>query len=144
MRYIRALSSKERESLEYGYQYGTKHYFRIKCKSILLSDNGKTITEISDFSGKTPRTIRNWFDSFEENGIEKLVIKEGRGIKAPLDNLTENQIIFVKKEIKKNYQNLNSVCAILSSKFNFEVTKWMLKRFIKKNLITVGIGLGKT
>jgi len=132
MRYINGLSSEEIKGLEYGYKYGTKHYFRVKCKSILLSNEGKTIGEITEFAGKTPRTIRNWFNSFEEGGIEKMIIKEGRGIKAPLDLLKEDQIIIVKKEIKKNYQNLNSVSAILSKKFGFQVTKWMLKRFIKK------------
>lgn len=73
-----------------------------------------------------------------------MVIKEGRGIKAPLDSLKENQIAFIKKEIKKNYQNLNSVCTILSKEFGFEITKWMLIRFIKKNSITVGTELEKT
>lgn len=133
MRYIKPLSPSEIQALEYGYRNGKKHYFQIKCKSILLSHEGKTINEIAEFAEKTPRTIRNWFNEFEKEGIEELVIKPGRGIKAVLDNLKAPEIEIIKTEVRKNYQSLNTVCAILSEKFGFEVTKWMLKRFLKKN-----------
>jgi transposase len=143
-RFIRPLTPDEISTLDYGYENGAKHYFRVKCKSILMSNEGKTIFEIAAFAKKTTRTIRNWFDSFEAHGPEKLVISKGRGIKAPLDALTGDQVKLVKKEIKKNYQNLKAVCTILGQKLGFEVTKWMLVRFIKKNSGTAGAGSGKT
>ena len=148
MRYIRRLSTGEISSLEDGYRNGKKHYFRIKCKSILLSHEGKTINEIAAFAEKTPRTIRNWFNvpiaiGIEKNGIKEFVVKPGRGIKAVLDNLKSKDIKFIKTEVEKNYQSLNTVCAVLSKEFGFEVTKWMLKRFLKKNSITHGEGLEK-
>ena len=60
-----------------------------------------------------------------------------------LDNLKSKDIKFIKTEVEKNYQSLNTVCAVLSKEFGFEVTKWMLKRFLKKNSITHGEGLEK-
>ena len=144
MRYIRTLSADEISGLEYGYKNGKKHYFRVKCKSLLLSNEGKTIFEIAAFAGKTQRTVRNWFNDFEQYGIEKLILKPGRGVKAILDSLTAEQIDIVKKEIRKNYQNLKAVCTILSQKLGFKVTIWMLKRFIKKNTIIHGEGFVKT
>lgn len=137
-RYIKTLTVEEVSSLEYGYKNGRKHYFRVKCKSILMSNEGKKISQIVVFSKKTPRTIRNWFNDFEKNGIGKLAIGSGRGIKAPLDALNEEQIKELKTEISKNYQNLKGVCTILSEKFGFNITKWMLIRFIKKNLTILG------
>lgn len=137
-RYIKSLTAEEKYSLEYGYKNGKKHYFRIKCKSILMSNEGDHISQIAAFAKKTPRTIRNWFNDFEKNGIVKLVIGKGRGIKAPLDALNEDQIKEIKTEIGKNYQNIKSVCTILSGKFGFKITKWMLIRFIKKNSIILG------
>ena len=138
-RYIKTLTIEEITSLEYGYENGKKHYFRLKCKCILLSNEGKKITEIAKFANKTVRTIRNWFNDYEKYGIEKLVIDKGRGIKASLDSLTEEEIEVVKEEIRKNYQNIKAVCTILSSKFGFKISKWMLIRFIKKNSIILGI-----
>lgn len=138
MRYIRNLTEEEIASLTYGYQNGKKHYFRVKCKSLLMSHEGKTIAEIVLFSKKTPRTIRNWFNSFEKFGLENLVIRSGRGIKAALDSLTEEQIKFVKAELGQSYQNLKKVCTKLSKEFGFQVTKNMLKRYLKKNSAILG------
>ena len=132
-RYIKSLTEEEIRTLEYGYKNGDKHYFRLKCQCILLSHEGKKIGELADFANKTPRTIRNWFDSYEKDGIEKLVIEDGRGIKAVLDSLTDEDVEVIKEEIKKNYQNLKAVCAHLSKRFGFEISKWMLIRFLKKN-----------
>lgn len=138
-RYIKPLSTEEIASLEYGYQNGKQHYFRLKCKCILLSHEGKKISEIADFSKKTARTIRNWFNDYENHGIEKFVIGKGRGVKAPLDSLTEEQIKVVKEEIRKNYQNIKAVCTNLSHKFGITISKWMLIRFIKKNSTILGV-----
>ena len=136
MRYIRKLTAAEIKILEYGYENGNKHFFRIKCKSLLLSNEGKTINEISIFAGKTPRTIRNWFDSLEKAGIEHLGISPGRGIKAPLDSLNEEDILEVKKVVKRHYQKLDVAGKILGDKFGFSVTKKMLNRFLKKKSYT--------
>ena len=116
MRFIRPLTPEEIQSLYHGYINGKKHYFRLKCKSLLMSHEGKTISEIAAFAKKTPRTIRNWLNNFEKHGVAKLIIHNGRGIKAPLDTLTKEQIKLVKKEIEKNYQNLKAVCVILRSR----------------------------
>lgn len=131
----------EISSLEYGYEHGKKHYFRVKCKSLLMSNEGKVISEIAAFAKKTPRTIRNWFNDFENQGTEKLVIRKGRGIDAPLDALNEEQIKLVKQEIRNNYQNIKAVCTNLGEKFGFKISKWMLKRFIKKNSTILGVEL---
>lgn len=143
MRYIRELTAAEKQALEYGYKNGKKHYFRIKCKSLLLSNEGSRINELSLFAKKTQRTIRNWFDEFEKSGIGKLEIKPGRGIKAALDSLDDEQILAVKEVLKTRYQKLDTAGAVLSKKFGFKVTKHMLCRFIKKNCPTHGGDLGK-
>lgn len=137
-RYIQPLTCEEIASLEAGYQNGEKHYFRLKCKSILLSHEGKTITEIAAFAQKAPRTIRNWFNEYESEGIKKLTIEKGRGVKSSLDAFTESEIEVIKQELQQNYQSIKVVCANLSQTFGFPITKWMLLRFIKKNSIILG------
>ncbi|MEM1326661.1 MAG: helix-turn-helix domain-containing protein [Bacteroidota bacterium] len=137
-RYITSLDEGQIEALRYGYENGKQHYFRIKCKSMLLSDEGKTIGQIAEFAQKTPRTIRNWMDAYEQHGIESFVVEEGRGKKAILDSINEEQVNLVKKVVKENYQNLKTAAAIVSQKLGLDVTHWMLKGFLKKNAITLG------
>lgn len=144
MRNIKELTADEIFGLEYGYINGKQHYFRVKCKGILMSNEGKTVSQIAEYAQKTPRTIRNWFDDFEQHGIERLIIQSGRGIKANLDALSCEQIKLVKAEIRKNYQNLKAVSSILTDKLGFKITIWMLMRFIKKNSIIAGEEFVKT
>lgn len=118
-----------------GYREGKKHHFRVKCKSILLSNEGKTMSEVAAFAEKTTRTVRSWFNSFEKEGIEAFSIKPGRGFKAVLDHLTDAEIKIVEHEVEQNYQSLHTVAANLSNKFGFKITKRMLKRFLKNETI---------
>ena len=138
MKRIRTLTEEEISALEYGYKYGKKHYFRIKCKSLLMSNDGNPVSEIAEFARKTTRSIRNWINDYEYKGLNTLTITPGRGMKAVLDSLSDEQIQLIKDEIKDDPQNITSVGAKLSKKLGFKVTKWMLKRFVKKNSITLG------
>jgi transposase len=84
-----------------------------QCKGLLMSSEGKTISEIAAFTHKTPRTIRNWFNAFEAEGLSSLGIRRGRGIKAKLDNVAKEQLDLIKKEIKRNAQNIKTACVRL-------------------------------
>ena len=54
-------------------------------------------------------------------------------MKSKLDDLSEEQQKTLKDLLKKEAQNLKKICAILSVEFGFNITKWMLTRYIKKN-----------
>ena len=138
MRYISPLTDEERAALEEGWRNGKKHHFRNRCHSILLSAESYTVPEIAKFMKTRSRTIYTWFNNWEESGLSGLGIQPGRGVKAKLDRLNTNQVSQVKEEIRSNPQSLLQVCEELSQLLGFMVTKHMLKRFIKKNSVTVG------
>ena len=134
MKHIRILIASEISGLENGYKNGKQHHYRIKCKSLLMSNAGKSVREIAEFAGKSTRSIRNWINDYESEGLPSLSMSPGRGMKAVLDSISEEQIELVKEQIKNNPQNMVQVSAQLSKMLGFQVTKWMLKRFVKKKL----------
>lgn len=138
MRYISPLPPEIRLTLEEGSRNHNKPHFRDRCKSILMSADGYKVPDIAGLFKVRSRTIYTWFDRWEEMGIAGLMILPGRGIKAPLDNVDDQQVKQIRKTIKLNPQNLHQVCEEISQILGFKVTKNMLKRFIKKNLVTVG------
>lgn len=138
MRYVNPLTAEERTTLKEGSRNGKKPHFRDRCKSILMSADGYKVSEIARLFKVRTRTIYTWFNRWEQFGISGLMILPGRGIKAPLDNADQQQVEQIREAIKANPQNLNQVCQELSQILGFTVTQNMLKRFIKKNLVTVG------
>ncbi len=120
-------------TLEEGHQNGKKHHFRIRCQCILLSADGYSVPEIAKLLKVRTRTIYTWFDRWDQMGIVGLMISPGRGIKAKLDNLDGQQREQIKDALRLNPQSLKQVCEELSEILGFEITKNMLKRFIKKN-----------
>ncbi len=137
---VRELSKIDLESLENGYQNDIKHRFRQRCKGILLSNDGFSVSEIALILEKQKDTIYGWIKSFEAFGIEGLRTAKGQGAKAKLDSLSSAQQERLKELLGRESQNLKKICAVLSDEFGFKVGKWMLVRYIKKNGIIPGGG----
>ena len=87
-----------------------------------------TIKVICIFN-KSTRTIYRWFDRFEEEQIENLSDKSGRGRKPALN---ENDIDKVKRLIESN--SIKETCVALNKepKRVKKVSPQILKRFLKK------------
>jgi transposase len=80
-------------------------------------------------------TVYEWLRRYKSQGFLGLKIVSGRGLKARMDDLSEPQIDDIRTEVKRNPQGLREVSAVLSEKFGFEVTKSMLKKYLKKTQI---------
>jgi transposase len=133
MLYVSALSPEEKSTLEEGFRNHPKPYFRNRCKSILLSSEGFQVKDIAKIYKTRTRTIYAWLHRYESFGIMGLSIYSGRGVKSKMDDLSESQIKEIRTSIENNPQSLRSVSAQLSKEFGFDITKIMLKRYIKKN-----------
>lgn len=136
-RYIEKLTEEQKSSLEKGYKTGKTHMLRRKCRSILLSDSGKSIPEIAVILETTRHSIYIWFNIYEKQGLEGLLLKPGRGRKRKLSLDNESQVKKIKKALTKDAQDLNKLLAELEEEFNLPMSKKTLKRFLK-NLVTDG------
>ena len=133
------LTSSELECLEKGYRNDIRHHYRQRCKGILLSNDGFSVSEIALILKKQKDTIYGWIKSYKSSGIDGLENKEGQGVKSKLDDLFPEQEERIKELLGRDAQNMKKICGILSDEFGFRITKWMLSHFIKKNGIIHGV-----
>ena len=129
------LPMEEKQTLEEGQKHGKKKYFRDRCQCIQLSSEGFSVKELSRIYKTRTRTIYTWIHNYAEQGFLGLKIQPGRGIKAILVDLAEEQIAIIKHEISQNPQSLREVAHVLSEKFGFTITKAMLKKYLKKTKV---------
>lgn len=130
---IRPLSELEILSLENIVKSDAKAHFRNRCQCILLSNRCYTVKDLSRLYQVRTRSIYTWIHNYELLGIESLNISVGRGVKAKLDTLSEDNIKLLKERIALHPQNLKEVIDELSEKFNIDLTVHKLKRYLKKN-----------
>ncbi len=133
MLYISTLPDEEKQTLEAGQKQGKKAYFRNRCQCILLSYNGFEVKELAAIYHTRTRTIYDWLHRYEQDGFLGLKIKTGRGLKAPLKDISPQQVAEIQEQIKKNPQNLREVATLLSTNLGFTITKSTLKNYVKKN-----------
>ena len=141
-RYIEKLTETEIKSLKKGYQTGKSHLYRRKCHCILLSHQGKSVSELSDFFSVSIQSIYKWFNLWETQGIKGLELKPGRGRPPKLDSTNKNQVDTIKTVVENEPQNLKRVVGQVKSELGIDLSKKTLKRFLK-NLNSPGNALGE-
>jgi len=133
MKRVRTLTEKEVQELTYHYKNAPKHHFRMRCKGILLSNEGIRVSEIARRLDKDVDTIYSWINRYDSGGFPNLSNRKGQGQPATLGNLTKAQIKTLEKAVGNEPQNLNKVSEELSKTFGLKINKRMLIRFLKKN-----------
>ena len=137
MRFVK-LSEPEIMTLQEGHKNGSQFQFRNRCFCLLLSHQGKTITELTQFFEVSRITIYSWFDNWEKSGICGLMNKPGQGRKPILSVQNPKHVENVKKAARKNPQSVKSMCAELELKIGSEMHPETLRRFLK-NLVTASV-----
>jgi len=138
MKRVCQLSLLEAEELTKGYKTGSHHDFRIRCQIILLSGENMSVAQISKRLRKNIKTVYSTLEKYENKSIQGLANKQGQGRISNLDNLSENQIKYVRKVVDKKPQNLNEVVIQLVEKFGFHISKRMLITYLKKKSNILG------
>lgn len=77
----------------------SRHKSRMRAQALLLSNQGKKITEIVDIIGYSQRTLYRWFDRFIQEDVATVHELEGRGRKPKLRTVEHEA--FVNVHIKK-------------------------------------------
>lgn len=137
MRFIN-LTESEIETLEQGSRNHSKPYFRERCESLLLSNRGYGVGQMADLFQTRTHTIRGWMDSWLTKGLCGLYIQAGRGRKGTIKADDTPLVEAIKAEIALNPQNLDAVACAVEQRWGIGLSKEQIKRFIKKNLATVG------
>lgn len=134
MRFVK-LTEPEVMTLPEGHKNGSQFQFRHRCFCLILSNQGKTVTELAQFFEVSRITVYSWFDAWETGGICALMNKPGRGRKPIFSLQNAKHVAAVKKAASRNPQSVKSMCAELESKIGSEMHPETVRRFLK-NLVT--------
>lgn len=134
MRFVE-LTEAEFKTLQEGHRRGSQFQFRNRCLCLILSSQGKSVTELAQFFEVSRVTIYSWLDAWDKHGICGLMNKPGRGRKPILSVQNSAQVKSVKAAIKRNPQSVKAALADLESKIGAEMHPETLKRFLK-NLVS--------
>lgn len=128
-----SIPTSEKETLEEAFRNHPKPYYRNRAQAIILRGEGFKVETLAAIYKTRKHTIYEWIRRYKLYGFLGLKIVSGRGLKAKMNDLDASQIELICVEIKHNPQSLREVSTILSEKFGFEITKSMLKKYLKKN-----------
>ena len=125
MRYV-TLKTDEIEALELAMK-SSNNTIRKRSQCLLLSDQGRMITDMATIFDVDRRTIERWFDKWEKEGLNSLPITTGRGVKTRLKGLEE----VLSKLLEIHSRNLKNVLLHLEEKHNIRICKKTLQNFLK-------------
>lgn len=126
------LSVEQRAALEKGYRKGANHAFRMRCQMVLLKSEKRSSLAVADVLGCHEIVVNNWLRRYEQEGIEGLKTREGRGRKPKLSTQNPVHLKTVKAEIAKHPQSVKTVIAKLDEELDLAMHPDTLKRFLKK------------
>ena len=126
------LSEAERTALEKGARDGKSFAFRKRCSMILLKAEGRTSKEVANEVGGCAVVVNNWLKRYEEQGIEGLVMRKGRGRRAILQ--TDSDLEIVRLCVQKHRQKASLAKAELEETLGKEFGVLTLQRFLKKTV----------
>jgi transposase len=129
------IPASEKETLEQIFRNHSKPYYRNRAQAILLRSEGFKVETLALMFETREHTVYEWIRRYKRHGFLGLKIITGRGVKAKMNDLDALQIDLIHVEIKRNPQSLREVSAVLSERFGFEITKSMLKKYLKKTQV---------
>lgn len=123
------LDDKQRVDLENGYRDGKSHTFRQHCQMVLLKAEGRRTKEIAAIFNCCQKSVNDWLHRYQEEGINGLSIKPGRGRKSILSERADTEK--VREMVKRNRQRISLAKAELEMQLGKEFSERTLVRFLK-------------
>lgn len=125
------LSAAQRAALEAGHQAGASPAFRRRCQMLLLKSQGRTSSQVAEIVGACEMTVHNWIHRYQDQGIEGLQTKSGRGRRAILQ---ERDLQTVQAVVAQHRQRLSIAKAELEQALGKSFSQETLARFVKKTV----------
>lgn len=129
-----SLSLEEVSSLKHGWKEGKSSTFRTRCHYILLSHQGKKVSEIMDFYQVTRQLVIRWFNRYEKEGITGLETAKGQGRHLILRIDNEEEMDKVESLVEASPQSLKVVVSQLEEQLGKSMSVKTLKRLLKKKM----------
>lgn len=128
MIFIREIHPLSAKLLNRIYCQSRHHQVRQRAHCLILASQGVKIEELKNIFQVSYKTIYNWFDRWELEGVLGLYNKPGRGRK-PTFNSSQKQII--RKWAKQSPRQLKNVVQKVKEEWGIEVSSKSIKRILK-------------
>jgi transposase len=128
------LDATARGALQQGYEQGHSPAFRKRCQMILLKSQGRTASEIGQIVGSCEMSVHNWVHRYQDQGIEGLHTRPGRGRQAILQ---ECDLEAVQAAVKEHRQRLSVAKAELEQTLGKSFCRKTLADFVKKTVASI-------
>jgi len=128
MIFIREINPISLKLLERIYRQSRHHQVRQRAHCLILAASGKKIQDLMRIFQVSYKTIYNWFDRWESEGIVGLYNKSGRGNKRTFSYEQEERI---KEWVDEEPRQLKKVLQKIKEEWGIEVSTKTIKRIIK-------------
>jgi transposase len=128
-RYVESLTEEDREVLRHLQDHGETPRIRRRAHAILLSDSGKSVSELAEIFGVRRNTVSSWLERWEAEGLQGLGDASRSG--AP-SILTKSEIKKVVKLIKKHPHAPRQVLGEISKRIGKTISRSTLRRIARR------------
>ncbi|KAA6321156.1 hypothetical protein EZS27_029157 [termite gut metagenome] len=125
------MKPEEIEALEHLLKTSSNNTVRKRSQCLLLSNQKRTITDLSTIFGVHRRTIERWFASWVLKGMQSLCIQPGRGVKTRLRGYEKE----VCEQVDLHSRNLKNVITYFKEQHHIRICKKTLQNFLKEAYI---------
>lgn len=100
--YIQPITAEEREEIETLSRSSDRITYR-RCRMVLLSADGYTISDIAKALGQCTRTVRDTLHSFDDKGVAALPHKKAKGPTPILDDAGRDALLELLRQSPQNF-----------------------------------------
>ena len=129
-KYIK-LTEEQKNALEFEYKTGHTHDYRKRCKCILLNAQGWSSDRLVEFFSTSRQSIYKWIRRYENEGIDGLKIRSGRGRKRKLDIDNVNHVAIIKASLSKECRGIKQLKQKLESELKTTISNTTIRDFLK-------------
>lgn len=123
------LNPAERQALEGAFRTGSSHAFRQRCQIVLLKSEGRSSKEVAGIVKQHYVSVNTWLTRYEQDGLDGLQTKPGRGRKALLNKETDAGL--VRQVVQNERQRLTQAKAQIEAQTGRSMSLKTLHRFLK-------------
>ena len=129
MIFFRDINPLSAKLLERIYHQSRKTQVRQRAHCLILANQGVKVEKLMEIFQVSYRTIYNWFDRWESEGIVGLYNKPGRGRKPTFNSQQKAQI---KDWVKQEPRQLKKVAQKIKEAWGIEVSIKTIQRVLKQ------------
>ena len=126
------LMPDQRAALEKASRHGKSYSFRQRCLMVLLKSESRTSKDVAAQVGCCEVVVNTWMKRYQEQGLDGLRTKAGRGRKSILR--ADTDLAAVRQAVQSSRQRISLAKAELERELGKEFSQLTLRRFLKKTV----------